>query len=198
MRSLVLNPDPYFHRIDSQLNPISASRILPQRRCLRSRGAPLLRATLRPLRLGGKSLPLITRHFFPLSAFLPWPPPALRPHLFSRVVTARRACPAWPCLGWGRVSAFLPQLIVYPYSMSSISATLRPSPDGSLHLPIPPELRCVGTLRVIAWIEPVAERAPAVGAGEWAMQARGIARPPVDESSEDAREAYLRAKFGVQ
>lgn len=81
--------------------------------------------------------------------------------------------------------------------MSSVSATLQPSPDGSLHLPIPPELRGVGKLRIVAWIEPVAERAPAVGAGEWALQARGIARPLAGETSEQARAAYLRTKFGI-
>ena len=61
--------------------------------------------------------------------------------------------------------------------MSAIRATFKPSTDGSIHLPIPPELQGKGSLKVVAWIEADAGEAKRTGAGEWAKQARGIARP---------------------
>jgi hypothetical protein len=79
--------------------------------------------------------------------------------------------------------------------MSSISATLSPSPDGSIHLPIPSELRGKSSLRVVAWIEPVVETLEKTGAGAWAVQACGIAKPLPHESSDEARLASLRKKF---
>jgi hypothetical protein len=42
----------------------------------------------------------------------------------------------------------------YTSVMSTIKATLIPNSDGTLHLPLPPELRH-GTLNVTAMIEPV-------------------------------------------
>jgi len=80
-------------------------------------------------------------------------------------------------------------------NMSSISATLNPSPDGSIHLPIPSELRGKPLLRVVAWIEPVAETLEKAGAGAWAARACGIAKPPPSESPDEARLASLRKKF---
>jgi hypothetical protein len=75
--------------------------------------------------------------------------------------------------------------------MSSISAFFKPSSDGSIHLPIPPELRGSARLRVVAWLEPDTETPEKPGAGEWAKLARGIARPGSGESSDDARLAAL-------
>jgi hypothetical protein len=40
--------------------------------------------------------------------------------------------------------------------MSTITAILEPSPDGTLHLPLPPELRH-GKVEVTATLKPVAE-----------------------------------------
>ena len=48
--------------------------------------------------------------------------------------------------------------------MSTIKATLQPHPDGTLHLPLPPDLRH-GTLRITATVEPV-ERGAAAPADE--------------------------------
>jgi len=79
--------------------------------------------------------------------------------------------------------------------MSSISAVFKPSTDGSIHLPIPPELRGNARLRVVAWLEPDVETHEKPGAGEWAKLARGIARPPAGESSDDARFAALKERF---
>jgi hypothetical protein len=79
--------------------------------------------------------------------------------------------------------------------MSPVHATLLPSSDGSLHLPLPPELRGAGKLRVVAWLEPEAEKPAKTGAGAWALQARGIVRLSPGESPDDARMASLRPKF---
>jgi hypothetical protein len=60
--------------------------------------------------------------------------------------------------------------------MSSISAIFKPSADGSIHLPIPPELRGNARLRVVAWLEPAIQGAKSPSPGQWAKKARGIAR----------------------
>jgi hypothetical protein len=59
----------------------------------------------------------------------------------------------------------------------------------------PPELRGAGKLRVVAWLEPEAEKPAKTGAGAWALQARGIVRLSPGESPDDARMASLRPKF---
>ena len=79
--------------------------------------------------------------------------------------------------------------------MISISAIFKPSADGSIHLPIPEELRGEAKLRVVAWLEPDVESLEKTGAGEWARQARGIARPLAGETADDARFASLKMKF---
>ena len=79
--------------------------------------------------------------------------------------------------------------------MSAIRATFKPSTDGSIHLPIPPELKGRASLRVVAWIEADVEEPKKSGVGDWVTQARGIARPLPGEGSDDARLAALRQKF---
>jgi hypothetical protein len=80
--------------------------------------------------------------------------------------------------------------------MSSIRVVLKPSADGSLHLPLPEALRGETSLRVVAWIEPetVVARGK-IGAGAWAVRARGLAVPPACETGDDARFAALKRKF---
>jgi len=82
--------------------------------------------------------------------------------------------------------------------MSSISAILQPAADGSLHLPIPTELQGTASLRVVAWLAPASDPTAKPGAGQWALQARGIAKLPPGISREDARMAFLRQKFHIQ
>jgi len=81
--------------------------------------------------------------------------------------------------------------------MSSIRATFKPSSDGSIHLPIPPELQGMDRLRVVAWLEPDKEAAKKTGAGEWATKSAGIARPHSGESPDDARYSALVQKFKI-
>jgi len=76
--------------------------------------------------------------------------------------------------------------------MSKVSETFKPSSDGSIHLPIPPELEGKGRLRVVAWIEADSEADKKTGAGVWATMSAGIARHHPGESPEDARYAALR------
>jgi hypothetical protein len=45
--------------------------------------------------------------------------------------------------------------------MSTITAILEPDADGTVHLPVPPELQSHGKLRVTARIAVVAESSPA-------------------------------------
>jgi len=80
--------------------------------------------------------------------------------------------------------------------MNAIRTTLQPSMDGSVHLPIPPELRGVERLRIVAWLEPATEKSKKHGAGDWAIQARGIVKLSPGESQDDARSQALKAKFG--
>jgi len=82
--------------------------------------------------------------------------------------------------------------------MSSISAILQPAADGSLHLPIPPELKGTASLRVVAWLAPASAPTGRSGAGQWALHARGIAKPPPGISRDDARRDFLRQKFNIQ
>lgn len=80
--------------------------------------------------------------------------------------------------------------------MNSVHTTLLPSSDGSLHLPLPPELLSVGKLRVVAWLEPLSENTNRTSAGNWAIQARGIVKLLPGESHDDARIETLQKKFG--
>ena len=80
--------------------------------------------------------------------------------------------------------------------MSAISATFQPSTDGSIHLPIPPELQGAAMLRVVAWLEPVTDGPAKSGAGRWALHARGIAQPLPGETPDEARFNSLQSKFG--
>lgn len=80
--------------------------------------------------------------------------------------------------------------------MSAISATFQPSTDGSIHLPIPPELQGAAMLRVVAWLEPATDGPAKSGAGRWALHARGIAQPLSGETPDEARFNSLQSKFG--
>jgi hypothetical protein len=82
--------------------------------------------------------------------------------------------------------------------MSSITAILRPAADGSLHLPIPSELKGAGRLRVVAWLAPASAPPVKSGAGQWALQARGIAKLPPPIIRADARMDFLRHKFDLR
>lgn len=82
--------------------------------------------------------------------------------------------------------------------MSSISVILQPAADGSVHLPIPAELKGAGVLRVVAWLAPVSAPPVKLGAGQWALQARGIAKLPPGVTTDDARWSFLRAKFNIR
>jgi hypothetical protein len=74
--------------------------------------------------------------------------------------------------------------------MSTIKAILQPDPDGTLHLPLPPELR-QGPLQVTALVEPAT---PDTGKGEERLKGFGCLRgkislsPDFDEPLEDFRE----------
>ena len=81
--------------------------------------------------------------------------------------------------------------------MSSITAILLPAADGSLHLPIPSDLVGSGKLRVVAWLAPVSPPPIKPGAGQWAIQARGIAKLPPEVTRDDVRMAFLRHKFNI-
>ena len=81
--------------------------------------------------------------------------------------------------------------------MSSITAILQPAADGSLHLPIPSELVGSGRLRVVAWLAPVSSPPAKPGAGQWAIEARGIAKLPPGVTRDDVRMDFLRRKFNI-
>jgi hypothetical protein len=78
----------------------------------------------------------------------------------------------------------------YTTSMSTINAILQPDPDGTLHLPLPPELRH-GLVQVTATVEPAAGAAPV---GDDRLKGFGCLRgkvslsPDFDEPLEDFRE----------
>jgi len=78
--------------------------------------------------------------------------------------------------------------------MNTITTTLKPAADGSLHLPVPPELLGSGWLQVVARVQPAAPPSRRGSAGAWARQARGIARLEPGEDRDDARIAYHREK----
>lgn len=75
--------------------------------------------------------------------------------------------------------------------MSTIKAILQPDPDGTLHLPLPPELR-QGPLQVTATVEPAPH--PIVVESEDRLKGFGCLRgkisvsPDFDEPLEDFRE----------
>lgn len=81
--------------------------------------------------------------------------------------------------------------------MNSITMIVQPAADGSIHLQIPAELKGTGMLRVIAWLVPVSAAPAKLGAGQWALQARGIAKLPPGVSRDDARMAFLCQKFHI-
>ena len=87
--------------------------------------------------------------------------------------------------------------------MSTITAILEPDVDGSLHLPLPVEMRH-GKIKVVASLTIVpgaVEQMPAprtASAREWAKQARGSVRLAPGESADDARMAYYAEKHGVK
>lgn len=81
--------------------------------------------------------------------------------------------------------------------MTAIQATFKPSKDGKIHLPIPPELRGSESLRVVVWMEPDTALPRKTGAGEWAKKSMGVARPHTGESHDDARHSALARKFGM-
>jgi hypothetical protein len=85
--------------------------------------------------------------------------------------------------------------------MSKIQVTLRPSSDGSIRLQVPSELRSSPELRVVAWIEAASENGEPVrksGAGEWAVHARGVAKPFAGETADEARLDSIRKQFDLQ
>ena len=82
--------------------------------------------------------------------------------------------------------------------MSSISMIVQPAADGSIHLPIPAELKGTGMLRVVAWLAPASDAPAKLGAGQWALHARGIAKLPPGVSRDDARMAFLSQKFNLR
>ena len=86
--------------------------------------------------------------------------------------------------------------------MSTITAILEPDADGSLHLPLPADMRR-GKIKVVASLtavsgdaEPMAARSGAVS--EWVKRARGSVRLAPGESADDARLAYYAGKYGVK
>ena len=87
--------------------------------------------------------------------------------------------------------------------MSTITAILEPDIDGSLHLPLPAEMRC-GKIKVVASLTAVsadAEPMPAArtaNASEWVKHARGSVRLASGESADEARMAYYAEKYGVK
>ena len=85
--------------------------------------------------------------------------------------------------------------------MSTVTAILEADPDGSVHLPVPEELRG-GKIRVVAHLVAVpgdiAAPSTRTKAREWARSARGSVRLAPGESADDARMAHYSAKHGVK
>ena len=71
--------------------------------------------------------------------------------------------------------------------MSTITAILEPDADGSLHLPLPEELRR-GKIHVTATLLPVADDIPPEGRGFGALKGKIWMAPDFDEPLEDFRE----------
>ena len=86
--------------------------------------------------------------------------------------------------------------------MSTITAILEPDADGSLHLPLPAEMRR-GKIKVVASLTAVSADAAltpgrAGAVSQWVKQARGSVRLAPGESADDARMAYYAEKYGVK
>jgi hypothetical protein len=85
--------------------------------------------------------------------------------------------------------------------MSTITAILEPAADGSLHLPVPEELRH-RRIRVVALLT-AADNAAEGDSGvkgkarEWVGQARGAVQLLPGESADDLRREYYRGKYGT-
>jgi len=90
---------------------------------------------------------------------------------------------------------------VHRAGMSTVTAILEANPDGSVHLPVPEELRG-GKIKVVAHLAAVpgdiAAPVPGTKAREWARRARGSVRLASGESADDARMAHYSAKYGVK
>ena len=86
--------------------------------------------------------------------------------------------------------------------MSTLTAILEPAADGSLHLPVPEELRH-GKIRVVASLTAAdipGEAIPTVKgkAREWVRLARGAVRLLPGESGDDLRREYYQGKYGTE
>lgn len=86
--------------------------------------------------------------------------------------------------------------------MNTITAILEPAADGSLHLPVPEELRHT-KIKVVALLTAVDTSdtgdAPANGSVRaWAREARGSVRLQPGESADDVRRAYYQEKYGSE
>jgi hypothetical protein len=68
--------------------------------------------------------------------------------------------------------------------MSTITVLLKPSPDGSLHLPLPPEFRTTAMVKVVATLETVTE------------DGIGIASPSKQDYPHDENAPGPRPQFG--
>lgn len=76
-------------------------------------------------------------------------------------------------------------------ALNTITAILEPNADGTLHLPLPPELRR-GKVKVEATLRPVpedsADAAPPVGKGFGAFRGKIWMAPDFDEPLDDFKE----------
>ncbi len=71
--------------------------------------------------------------------------------------------------------------------MSTITAILEPDPDGSLHLPLPPELRG-GKVHVTATLLPIPLEDPQPKRGFGALKEKFWMAPDFDEPLDDFKE----------
>ncbi len=71
--------------------------------------------------------------------------------------------------------------------MSTITAILEPDSDGSLHLPLPPELRG-GKVHVTATLSPVAPETLLPERGFGALKGKSWMAPDFDEPLDDFKE----------
>lgn len=86
--------------------------------------------------------------------------------------------------------------------MSTITAILEADADGSLHLPLPAEMRR-GKIKVVASLTAVSADAEMTlartgAASQWVKQARGSVCLAPGESADDARMAHYAEKYGVK
>ena len=72
-------------------------------------------------------------------------------------------------------------------AMSTITAILEPDADGTLHLPLPEELRH-GKIRVTATMQPATEVSPRAKAGVWSGRSGFWMSSDFDAPLEDFRE----------